>query len=284
MVRRTVPYFFLVLLTLFIILNQVQLDKRMKNKKKLVEELMYFPSGKFISQVACGYDDVLSDFVWLRFIQYYGQEMLTNKEFRYLEHILDILTTLDPRFTVAYTFGALLLVTNVNDPDAGFELLSKGMRANPMKWQLPYMKAFLYYIYLEDYKLAGKFFKIAAHLPNAPDFTRRFAAFVYQRAGSIDISLYLWWELYRATKNPWEQEVAVRSIKQCTIEKIERLIDTYLQDKREFPRTLQVLVKEGFIKNIPLAPDSGEYYINHQKRIVECSTGGYLRRKWKKHL
>lgn len=282
--RRVTFILFIVMLATLMIFNQMQIDKRMKKKERLVEELMYFPSGKFINQISSGYDDILSDFVWLRFIQYYGQHALTDLEFRYLEHILDILTTLDPRFIVAYTFGALLLVTNVYDVDAGLELLDKGMRANPLKWQLPYMKGFIYYIYLGKYKQAGKFFKIAAHLPQAPDGVRRFAAFVYQRAGSIEISLYLWWELYLTTKNPWEQEVAVRSIKKCTIEKLERLIDKYIQGNGKFPETLDVLIEAGYLKKIPLAPDGGKYYINHLKRIVECSTGGYLRSKWKNHL
>ncbi len=282
--RKFILILFIVILATLLIFNQMQIDKRMKKKERLVEELMYFPSGKFINQISSGYDDVLSDFVWMRFIQYYGQHMLTDLEFRYLKHILDILTTLDPRFIVAYTFGSLLLVTNVNDVDAGLELLDKGMRANPLKWQLPYMKGFIYYIYLGKYKQAGKFFKIAAHLPQAPDGVRRFAAFVYQRAGSIEISLYLWWELYLTTKNPWEQEVAVRSIKKCTIEKLERLIDKYIQVKGKFPETLDVLIEAGYLKKIPLAPDGGKYYINHLKRIVECSTGGYLRSKWKNHL
>ena len=282
--RRVILIFVFILLLTVMIFNQMQIDKRMKKKEKLVEELMYFPSGKFINQITSGYNNVLSDFVWLRFIQYYGQHLLTDVKFVYLEHILDILTTLDPQFLVAYTFGSLLLVTNVNDPDAGFELLDKGMRANPLKWQLPYMKGFIYYIYLEKYKLAGKFFKIAAHLPNAPDGTRRFAAFVYQKAGSIEISLLLWQELYMTTKNPWEKEVAVRSIKACTIEKLERLIDTYIQEKEKIPETLNTLVKEGYLKNIPQALDGGEYFLNHRKRIVECSTGGYLRRRWKEHL
>ncbi len=284
MAKRAVSVFMVICLAVAIFVCQREINRRAKTSEELVEELMYFPSGKFITQVSSGYEHVFADFVWLRFVQYYGRHLMTDLEFKYLEHILDILTTLDPQFTVAYTFGALLLVTNVNDPQAAFTLLDKGIRANPLKWHLPYMKGFIYYVYLQKFSLAGKFFKIAAHLPDAPDGVRRFAAFMYQRAGSVDISLYLWWELYLSTKNVYEQEVAVRNIKKNTVEKLERILYDYREEKGSLPLSLEALVNEGYLKSVPVAPDGGEYFIDHEKRIVDCSTGGYLRSDWREHL
>lgn len=124
---------------------QTEID-RMKGRHRLMEELSYFPSGRFLKLSVLGYDHLAADLVWLRAIQYFGQHRLTDLKFEYLSHMLDILTTLDPKFIHAYTFGALLLTDAAREPDRAMELLKRGMEENPDRWEIPFTAGFINYV------------------------------------------------------------------------------------------------------------------------------------------
>ena len=56
-------------------------------------------------------------------------------------------TTLDPRFNIAYRFGAILLSeaypNGPGKPDDAIKLLEKGLRAEPNKWEYFYDAGFV---------------------------------------------------------------------------------------------------------------------------------------------
>ncbi|MBN1503434.1 MAG: tetratricopeptide repeat protein [Candidatus Eisenbacteria bacterium] len=172
------------------------------------QELMYFPSGKFLKQSALGHTTTLADVAWLRAIQYYGHHRLTDRKYDMVGHIFDVITTLDPNFIHAYVFGAVVLSQDAGRPDDGLALLRKGMRANPDNWLLAFETGFIYYVILHDYDSAGRYFALSSRLPGAPDMTSRFAAFVHERAGHSETALELWSEIARATDNKFIKEMA----------------------------------------------------------------------------
>lgn len=251
---------------------QTEID-RLRGRHHLMEELMYFPSGRFVKQAVLGYDHLAADLVWLRAVQYFGQHRMTDLKFEYLGHILDILTTLDPQFIHAYTFGALLLTHAAKEPDRAMELLQKGMRENPSDWRLPYITGFIHYVFLRDLRKAGEYFLKASRLPRASEKCLRFASFVYERAGEREVALRLWTELYNSTQNEIEKETALRYIKklimQGHIESMEKAIEEYRRVQGTHPSTLEQLVTGGFLKEIPEEPHGGRYYLDtktHQVR------------------
>ncbi len=178
------------------------------------EELMYFPSGRFLKQASLGHEGTLADLIWFRAIQYYGEHRLTDRKYDMIDHIFDVLTTLDPRFVHAYVFGALVLAQDAGKPDAGLLLLRKGMKHNPKDWFLAFETGFIYYIVLLDYENAGRYFALSSKLPDAPEFTSRFAAFVEERAGHTETALQLWAEAARMTDNARIKEMAEEKVEE----------------------------------------------------------------------
>ncbi len=172
------------------------------------QELMYFPSGKFLQESALGHTTTLADLAWLRAIQYYGHHKLTDRRYDLMGHVFDVVTTLDPNFIHAYVFGAVVLSQDAGRPAEGLALLRKGVRHNPDNWLLVFEMGFIYYVILEDYENAGRYFRLSSRLPGAPDFTSRFAAFVNERAGRVETALQLWSEIARATPNPQLKAIA----------------------------------------------------------------------------
>jgi hypothetical protein len=178
------------------------------------EELMYFPSGRFLKQASLGHESTLADLIWLRAIQYYGEHRLTDRKYDMIGHIFDVLTTLDPQFVHAYVFGSLVLAQDAGMPDEGLLLLRKGMRHNPKDWYLAFETGFIYYIVLRDYENAGRYFALSSRLPEAPEFTFRFAAFVEERAGHAETALQLWEEAAGMTENARIKEMAEEKVEE----------------------------------------------------------------------
>src|SRR5258708_17988349 len=90
------------------------------------EAAMYLQSGTAVRRLTGAYTPLAADLYWIRAIQYYGSTkrrlegvlspdpppMLaapTSNEFQLLYPMLDVATSLDPRFTIAYRFGAVFL-------------------------------------------------------------------------------------------------------------------------------------------------------------------------------
>jgi hypothetical protein len=203
----------IVLLLLLIANFSLRIDIE-KKPCPLTGELMYFPSGIALRALSIGFYAPLADLVWLRFIQYYGRHRLTDYKFTYLYHIFDVMTNLDPFFLHAYTLGAFLFTHDAKNPEQAKVLLKKGMRANPDEWRLPFIYAFIHYVFLEKYDVSQTYFLLSSRKPNAPDMPKRWAAYTaYMKKSDLKTSLALWLDIYNNTDNPEEKAIAELYIK-----------------------------------------------------------------------
>jgi tetratricopeptide (TPR) repeat protein len=256
----------LILLAVIVFLAY-RVDAR-KSPHELIGELMYFPSGTALRAVSMGFYAPLSDLVWLRFIQYYGEHRMTDVKFEFLYHILDILTTLDTRFTYAYTLGALMLTHDASSPDQAEKLLKKGMHENPDDWRLPFIYGFINYAFLGEHLTARAYFRIASLKPHAPDLPRRWAAFVtYFKLGDLKSSLALWIDLYNITENPEEKVIATYYIERISmkldIQHLNQDVRTFMEKFGRLPNDLQELVISGTTESIPAEPHGEKYYLRN---------------------
>ncbi len=254
-----------ILLLLLIVSFSYRIDLA-RSSHDVISELMYFPSGTALRAVSMGFYGTLADLVWLRFIQYYGEHRLTDQRFEFLYHILDILTTLDNRFIYAYTLGGLMLTHDAKRPDQARKLLKKGMYANPDDWRMPFMYGFMHYLFLKEYSVAKAYFKIASQKPNAPDMTKRWAAFVtYFKLGDKKTALKMWIDFYNSTENPEEKILAESYIKRIKMELDIEFLDQAIElFKAKFDRrmySLKQLVSVGLIDSIPQEPHGGKYFL-----------------------
>jgi hypothetical protein len=183
------------------------------------EELMYFPSGKFLKEASLGHEMTVADMAWVRAIQYYGRHRQTDQDYSMAAHIFDVVTTLDPKFKNAYVFGALVLAQDANEIEKGIELLYRGMSELPDEWLLPFEAGFIYYICGGDMAQAHRWFMEAAKVPGHPESVERFAAFTADKSGDPKKALQLWMQLYESTDNPYVRQMAEERV----IELIERV-------------------------------------------------------------
>jgi tetratricopeptide (TPR) repeat protein len=182
------------------------------SQRKRCLEVLYLPSGRFIEQAALGYHDLAADLLWFRMVQYYGGYRMGENDLALFKHLVDVITDLDPQFTFAYVFGALIIAEDLGKFEVGIAFLEKGIRNNPNDWWLPFELGFLEYVYARDYDRAVANFERAAKLPGAGPQAERFAAFAAARAGHIETSIAMWEELARTSDNRYIRELAGRYI------------------------------------------------------------------------
>ncbi len=167
-----------------------------------VDTVLYLPSGAYLQQIALGYQQAWADLLWLRTIGYYADQVNQEKRFTYLYEMLDIITTLDPRFLYPYLFGGVTLSMELKRPDLANRLLLKGMRRYPEVWKVPFLIGFNAYFQEGDAASAARYIARAARLPGAPKYLPRFAARLYVRGDGRVKALEFLSEVIRQTEDP----------------------------------------------------------------------------------
>jgi tetratricopeptide (TPR) repeat protein len=177
--------------------------------------LLYVRSPAVAQRMALGYRGLAADLYWIRALQHFGQERLSPPEhartYALLYPLLDLTTTLDPYFSIAYRFGAIFLGEpypgGPGRPELAVALLRKGLAAQPDKWQYMQDLGFVYYWHLHDYNAAAEMFQRAAAIPGSPNWLRPLAAVTLAEGGQRSGSRALWRQLAEADED-WLRDAA----------------------------------------------------------------------------
>jgi hypothetical protein len=232
--------------------------------------LLYVRSGESASRLALSFRALLADVYWIRAIQHYGDTRLSsnpNKQYSALYPLLDLATSLDPQFTIAYRFGALFLAepfpAGAGRVDLAIALLNKGLAADPAKWQYAQDAGFVYYWWLQDYKQAAMWFDQASRIPGAPWWMRSMAATTLAEGGDRASSRLLWMQLYESAGDDWIRSNARLRLAQLdALDEIDQLaaaVARYQRVAGRFPADWNALRAAGLLTAIPTDP-SGEPY------------------------
>ncbi len=156
------------------------------------DQPLYLPNGNFIKVVSLGYDAVMADFLWLYSIQYAIQEFWGKKKYRWLHHIFNLITDLDPQFETAYVMGAIFLGMMQTRPDLAIDLLDKGAKANPDSWIYPSEASFYAALHLKDRRKAMAYLEEASTKPGFPVALKQKLARYYHLEGKTELAIRQW--------------------------------------------------------------------------------------------
>jgi tetratricopeptide (TPR) repeat protein len=162
---------------------QMLKDRQYSRDEQQERSVLYVRSGPALRRIALEFDALAADVYWIRAIQHYGGDRLAGsgkRKYELLYPLLDIATSLDPYFNIAYRFGAIFLSEGYpggpGRPDQAIALLRKGISVQPTKWQYYHDIAFVYYWQLRDMEAAARWFRLAAVQPDAPNWLEPVAA------------------------------------------------------------------------------------------------------------
>ena len=256
------------------------------------QQILYVSSPAVMTRLALSYDALLSDLYWIRAIQYYGGTRLSEhpaKSYELLYPLLDLTTSLDPNFNVAYEFGSFFLSEKKpggpGRSDLAIRLLEKGIAARPDRWQYPYDVGFVHYRD-GDYAQAADWFKRAAETPGAQKegeradiWLRPLEASTRAAGGDTKSSRVLYEQLLKSDA-VWLRTDAARRLKQLdaidSIAYLQQLTADYERRFGDPPRTWEDLVRAGELKRAPVDPEGYPYVLNPWWGIVTLSEASPL--------
>jgi hypothetical protein len=186
-----------------------------------VPAVRYLRSPEVARRLALSYDLLLADVYWLRALQEFGRTRLRTegpKTYADLYPFLDLTTSLDPRFTVAYRFGAIFLSEappgGPGRPEQAIALLEKGIASTPDRWEYYQDIGFVHYWWSGDAVAAASWFDRGSQVPGAPWWLRSLAATTLAAGGDRRNARVLWEMLRETAEHEWLRADATRRLQQ----------------------------------------------------------------------
>ena len=249
------------------------------SNRVFIQDVQYLPSGKFLKGAALCFDEVLADLIWIKAIGYFGDHARTDKDFKWLYQLIDVTTALDPYFEDPYEFGGIILGTEINDIEGSLAILKKGMTNVPKHhqryWYLPFFTAFNYMYYKGDYKTAAHYLEIASSFPQRPPYLPLLVARLYANTDDPDVAIpFLVKMLERSsaeTREKLEQRIKeiklLKHLKELTV-----ALYNFKKAKGKYPQSIEELVRDGYLIEIPKEPFGGRYFISRQDHSIQTTS------------
>jgi hypothetical protein len=257
------------------------------------EDAVYVQSGAAVRRLTGAYTAVAADGYWIRAIQYFGgtkrrlaarpqgpepPPMLaaaTSNDYASLYPLLDITTSLDPRFNIAYRFGAVFLAEpypgGPGRPDLAVALLQKGLRERPDKWEYMEDIGFVHYWYDHDYRAAATWFQKASEVPGAPWWLRSLAATTIAQGGDRQSSRMMWEAIRQSAEIEWLQKNAERRLAQLRalddIDALQRVVDAFTARSGLPPADWMALARARALRGVPVDPAGVPYDLAPDGRV-----------------
>ncbi|HXZ27117.1 MAG TPA: hypothetical protein VEG08_03855 [Terriglobales bacterium] len=249
-----------------------------------LQEVLWIPSPKIVKRLSLGYTGLMADIYWTRAVQYFGgKHHARSQEYKLLEPLLDITTTLDPHLVVAYQFGSIFISQRppqgAGDPDAAAAFVERGIRENPDAWRLYYGLGFIHYLERHDYKAAQEAFQRGSQVPGAHPFMKVLAASMAQRAGERETAFYLWTMIYDTSTDRMMRDNALRRLESLRVDDdvdhLEALVRRYQAQTGHPPASWFEMIAAGELPGLPLDPLGKPYKLAPGGRVEVQSPGDF---------
>lgn len=259
------------------------------------DELLYVRSPEAMKRMALSYDALLADVYWIRAIQHYGDTKRStdaDKSYHLLYPLLDLTTSLDPRFNAAYQFGAIFLAerppAGPGQPAQAIALLEKGIKAQPDNWRLLQALGFIHYWWYEDYPTAARWFDEAARRPRAPVWMAPLAAVTLAQGGNRNASRQMWRSIAEHEGDEWFRMEALRRLQQLDaldqMDALRSALSAYRSRTGRPAGRWEDLVAARLLRGVPRDPlglpyrlVGGEVALDAQSRLLPLPNPARLR-------
>jgi hypothetical protein len=247
------------------------------------DDALAITSGPVARRLSLAYTGLAADVYWIRAIQYYGRTksrlamefpplppaLVADPAVSYplLYPLLDLTTTLDPRFNVAYRFGAIFLAeaypNGPGRPDLAIALLEKGLRGRPDKWEYMEDIGFVHYWFRQDYRAAGEWFDKAGRVAGAPWWLKSLAATTLAQGGDRRSSRQMWTAIRDSAEIDWMRSDAERRLVQLRaldeIDALQPRVNAFAARTGQRAPTWSELARAGVVPGVMADPTGTPY-------------------------
>jgi tetratricopeptide (TPR) repeat protein len=234
--------------------------------------LLLLPNGQYLKIASLGQAPLLADLIYLWAIQYYS-EYEREDRFRYVQHVFGgVIAELDPHYIDAYWMGALILIVEAKDLDAGLGLLDQGIEANPENWVLPYLAGWECY-HADQFECAEAYFAHAEALPEVPVYVKRSRIGMAAAKGDLRRAYAMWLDVLQdpvadaGTIGIAERQLRYLKVK-IDVQEIQAWVARFRLENEHWPAALTELIRGGYTDALPFDPFGRPYAYDPLSGIV----------------
>jgi len=269
-IRRTIAI--VVFLLILASLHVIALGKSTVERKRLPRgetSAIVLPSP-LLKITALEYDGLVSDFLFLDSIVFYGGTMNRTErprvkewEWQWLDRTLSASTDLDPYFLDPYLFGNAIFTWEAGMIQEANDLLAKGSRHRNWDWMPPFFAGFNYFYFLQENEKASAFLMEASRRPFANPMLASIASKLAFKERRTETSIQFLEEMLQRTDDELTKQRFKKRIEALRgILLLEQAVAQYQKRYHEKPKSFELLVAKGIIQNVPQDPYGGKFYID----------------------
>lgn len=181
-------------------------------------EVLYLPNGRGLEFISFGYRNALSHTLWFNTISYFGKHYKGDRDYKYLNHMCNLVTELNQKMLHVYEFCSLMLAWEANFPQESIKILDKAINAYPEDWKFPYLRGMTYMIFLKDIDAAKNDFIASSRLPNTHPVVIRLAAKNISMTDRKESAIEFLEEMIKSSKQESERDALIRKLEEIKAE------------------------------------------------------------------
>ena len=251
----------------------------------IARELIYLPSINTARLMSLGFEQLVADWYWVRALQYFVEPANELNRYRNLADILDVVVGVDPDFEYAYKFGGIATPYDTGrlrfaNTDQAISFLERGTARFPNNWQMRLYLGFYLLNFKGDSTRAAEQFALAAPLPGAPQYLKRFAARLFSVSGDVERARTFTEQMLAITEDPAERVRLEGRLEDIELERrfreVERAAEQFRAAQGRWPvglgelatfHPLPALPKGAELENGTLRAPSVERLVVHEHPI-----------------
>jgi hypothetical protein len=177
---------------------------RMTVDHRAPSSMAYVPQTEKIKPFLLGFHTVYADYLWIRTTLYFGGHYLTDRQYPWLVHMVDLVTKLNPHLYPAYEFAGLMIPDVCKNPAAARIILERGVSSKvEHTWKLYYYLGMIYYKYYDDREMAATCIARAVTQKNSQGVRLAgVAAAMFRKAGKPQEGRAFLEFMYSLSENP----------------------------------------------------------------------------------
>ena len=282
MYAKSKDFFIAFLVIIPALLAAIVLSSKLENLRPALpagyEDSDLVLQGKNLKGYALGAEGLIADWYWILSLQYLGGKLvastddtinvdnLTSLNPRLLHPYLDNATDLDPHFTAAYSFGAVVLPAI--DSEKAIELARKGIRNSPDNWRLYQYLGYIYWR-AKRYDEAAETYEAGSRVSGAPPFMRQMSAAMRTRGGSRGVARAIYEQmLAEASDEQSRRNAVVRLMELDALEEMDAVngvLTSVKSEEGKCPAALESI----FMRLRSVRLPSGAFRIDERKNLVD---------------
>lgn len=267
----------LIFLSVFTVFSAYRVyEQRSLQSESLARLSLLSPSVAKVA--ALEFKGVMADLLLLKTMTFLGEHILgatnpSKQEWEQVKRMLDVVTHLDERFLDPYLLAESMLVWQAGMIKEGNSLIEKAAKVRTDDFRPYFMLWFNAYYFQHDNELAEKYMQLAALKPNAPGYLTGLAARMSLYGGRTESGILFLETMLREIPPTGSMYgyIEKRLVALKDIYFLEIAVKKFQDKMGKPPKTLQDLIDQNIIAEIPTDPYGGVFYLTPKGKVYTSS-------------